>query len=158
VSLSRGPDLDIVHAGPEHLPAWLALREALWPEVGRAGHLEEIAAQLQDREGGAAFLAADARGHLVGLAEAAVRRDHVNGTESSPVAFLEGIYVAPEHRRRGVATRLVEAVAAWGRDRGCRELASDALLDNAESHAFHRAIGFAETERVVFFRREIGPG
>ena len=26
-------------------------------------------------------------------------------------------------------------------------------LDNAPSHAVHRALGFGETERVVFFRR-----
>ena len=152
-----GPDIDIVQAGPSHVPAWMALREALWPAVDRPVHLGEIQGQLADGDRCAAFLAIDARGHVIGLAEATVRTDHVNGAESSPVAFLEGICVAPESRRRGVAGRLVEVVAAWGRSRGCRELASDALLENAESHAFHRAIGFAETERVVFFRRALGP-
>jgi aminoglycoside 6'-N-acetyltransferase I len=152
-----GPDLDIVRAGPGHLPAWLELREALWPEAGRADHLAEIEGQLGEPDRSAAFLAVDARGHVLGLAEASVRVDHVNGTGTSPAAFLEGIYVVPDHRRRGVATRLVEAVAAWGGGRGCRELASDARIDNAEGAAFHRAIGFAETERVVFFRRDIGP-
>jgi hypothetical protein len=29
------------------------------------------------------------------------------------------------------------------------------LIDNAESHAVHRALGFAETERVVYFRRSL---
>jgi aminoglycoside 6'-N-acetyltransferase I len=35
----------------------------------------------------------------VGLVEASIRTDYVNGTSSSPVAFLEGIYVIPEARR-----------------------------------------------------------
>lgn len=106
-----------------------------------------------------------ARGHFVRLAmsdavavgfvEAALRTDYVNGTSTSPVAFLEGLYVRPECRHRGIARAMVDAVVAWARDCGCRELASDALLDNAGSHAMHRALGFVETERVVCFRREL---
>ena len=40
-------------------------------------------------------------------------------------------------------------------DAGWRELASDALLDNEISHSVHRALGFEETERVVFFRKRL---
>lgn len=90
-------------------------------------------------------------GLAVGLAEASIRNDYVNGTETSPVAFLEGIYVAPEHRRRGVAGSLVRAVAEWARARGCAELASDAGINDEASHMAHKAFGFRETERVVFF-------
>lgn len=89
----------------------------------------------------------------IGLAEASLRSDYVNGTESSPVAFLEGLYVVPQARRKGVAASLVAAVCGWARGAGCRELASDAALENAISQVVHRALGFEETERVVFFRR-----
>lgn len=47
------------------------------------------------------------------------------------------------------------AEARWARACGCRELASDALLENQASHAAHRALGFVETERVVFFRKPL---
>jgi len=104
----------------------------------------------------AQFVAYDG-GRAVGLAEAALRSDYVNGTATSPVAFLEGLYVAPDERRKGIARSLVREVAAWARERGCTELASDALLDNTASHAVHRALGFVETERVVFFRKELAP-
>jgi aminoglycoside 6'-N-acetyltransferase I len=60
-------------------------------------------------------------------------------------------------RKRGIARALSEAVAGWGRTRGATEYGSNALLENADSHAFHTAIGFAETERVVFFKRALGP-
>jgi len=80
---------------------------------------------------------------------------HVNGAQSSPVGFLEGLYVVPHARRNGVARALVAEIARWARDCGCSEMASDAALANAASHAVHRALGFAETERVVFFRKAI---
>ncbi|MEC5398721.1 aminoglycoside 6'-N-acetyltransferase [Uliginosibacterium sp. H1] len=95
----------------------------------------------------------------LGLVEAALRHDYVNGTDSSPVVFLEGLYVTPEARRQGVAVELVAAVEEWARKRGCHELASDAALDNLTSHATHHALGFAETERVVvFFRKRLAKG
>ncbi len=102
-----------------------------------------------------AFLAFDANGRAIGLAEAALRHDYVNGTETSPVGFLEGWYVAPEWRFRGIGRALVEAVAQWAQAQGCAELASDALLENDESHAAHAGCGFEETERVVYFRRRL---
>jgi aminoglycoside 6'-N-acetyltransferase I len=103
----------------------------------------------------AQFVAYSAPGEAVGLAEASMRIDYVNGTVSSPVAFLEGLYVVPPARRRGVAQSLVCVVSDWARSRGCSELASDTLLENEASQAVHRALGFEETERVVFFRKAL---
>jgi len=135
-------------------PGWLELRQALWPHDTREEHLVEMASFLASPRRYAQFVAYSA-GRPVGFAEAAVRSDYVNGTTSSPVAFLEGIYVLPEARRKGVAASLVLAVADWARSVGCLEFASDAALENQASHAVHCALGFAETERVVFFRKEL---
>ena len=66
----------------------------------------------------------------IDVVEASVRSDYVNGTSTSPVAFLEGLYVVPEARRHGVGRALVTAVAAWAVQAGCRELASDAAVEN----------------------------
>jgi aminoglycoside 6'-N-acetyltransferase I len=144
----------IVQAGPEHLDGWAALRHALWDELTAAEHRAEASEQLDEPERLLNLVAlSDAK--VVGFAEAALRHDYVNGCETSPVVFLEAIYVDAKARGQGVARQLCDAVAAWGRGRGCSELASDALADDADSHAFHRAAGFAETERVVYFRREL---
>src|SRR5205814_1792245 len=97
----------------------------------------------------------DDAGTAVGLVEVAIRTDYVNGTESSPVAFLEGIYVVPEARRSGVARQLVAEAERWARSVGCTELASDAQLENTESHTMHAALGFVETERVVYFKKAL---
>lgn len=132
---------------------WLALREALWPQCPRAEHEAETASIVATPISLVAFLASDSPGNPIGLVEAAIRTDYVNGTNSSPVAFLEGIYVVPERRRTGIARSLVAAVEQWALSVGCLEFASDAPLGNAESHAMHRALGFEETERVVFFKK-----
>ena len=133
--------------------AWVALRIALWPDAPADVMTDEIdrllAAPDSDRP---AWLALD-DGGPIGFAEASLRRDYVNGCETSPVAFLEGIYVMPHARGQGVGRALDAAVRDWAIVRGCREYASDALLDNRESHAFHAALGFEETERIVYFRR-----
>ncbi len=100
-------------------------------------------------------LAIDSNNAVVGFAEAGLRVDPVNGTDGSPVGFLEGLYVVPTWRRQGIGRALVQAVEQWTRSRGCFELASDALLDNRESHAAHAAYGFKETERVVYFNKRL---
>lgn len=130
---------------------WLALRRALWPDTPPDSHRRQIADQLAAPGRCAAFTARDAAGRALGLAEVSLRSDHVNGTHTSPVAFLEGLYVLPARRRRGVARALTQAVIDWARTRQCRELASDTTLTNRASRAVHRRLGFGETERVVFF-------
>ena len=110
---------------------------------------------VADQRRYANFLAYSAASDAIGLAEVSVRSDYVNGTETSPVAFLEGLYVVPLARRKGIGAALVAAACDWGRSAGCREIASDALLDNSTSYVVHRALGFEETERVVYFRRKL---
>jgi len=137
----------------ETLADWAALRFAPWPEEGL---IEEAAGWLATSDPNQRNLVARIDdGRVVGFAEAALRHDYVNGTSTSPVVFLEGIYVSPYHRGRGAAAALVEAIADWGRAQGCTEFASDALLDDVDSHAFHRAVGFAEQERVVCFSKPL---
>ncbi len=146
----------ILPASSEHLSQWAVLRNALWPCDTVAEHAEEAAAQfLAGHPDGAAFIALDDAGAVTGFAEATLRRDYVDGCETSPVVFLEGVYVLPQARKTGIARLLSNAVAAWGRTTGCTEYASNALLDNHDSHAFHAAIGFQETERVVYFRKRL---
>lgn len=134
---------------------WLQLRRALWPETSVRDHKDEMHDFIADRGRYAQFIARTVAGDALGFVEASIRTDYVNGTESSPVAFLEGLYVKPRARRQGVARKLVSAVERWARDVGCRELASDALLRNRASHAMHLKFGFAETERVVYFNKRL---
>ena len=134
---------------------WLSLRAALWPDSA-ADNDHEKHKLLSAPERYLVLVFADERGNALGFAEASIRVDYVNGTHSSPVAFLEGLYVQPASRGQGIARQLVAGVQQWAVEMGCTELASDALLDNQGSHAMHEALGFAETERVVYFLKPLG--
>jgi aminoglycoside 6'-N-acetyltransferase I len=139
------------------LEEWVALRHALWPEEPEQDLRSEAQALLWDQQDFVALLVRLPDGTAAGLAEAALRHDYVNGCATSPVAFLEGIYVRPEHRRKGLARLLCRAVEDWAKRLGCREFASDVLLDNFGSQTMHRTLGFEETERVVYYRKPLSP-
>ena len=134
-------------------PGWLEMRLALWTDATADEHRGYMAISLAQPERFLQLMMYDERRQPVGFIEGSIRGDYVNGTETSPVGFVEGVYVAPAWRRQGVARRLYAAIGDWAKARGCRELASDALLDNQVSQRAHLALGFRETERVVYFTR-----
>lgn len=143
--------------------AWADMRAALWPEASAAQHLEEARRFFAEPRAGPgampeAVLVAETDGgrpELVGFAEVS-RRLYAEGCETSPVGFLEGWYVAPEHRRSGAGRALVAAAERWAEVLGCREFASDALADNELSAVAHRALGFEEVEVIRCFRKPLG--
>jgi aminoglycoside 6'-N-acetyltransferase I len=130
-----------------------ALRARLWPDSDVAEHRAEVGEHYAGFRAAVAFLARDECGAAVGFSEATLRHDYVNGCDTTPVAFLEGIFVLPAYRRGGAARALCAAVEAWARENGCTELGSDALLDNALGQTMHTALGFEERERVVCYRK-----
>jgi aminoglycoside 6'-N-acetyltransferase I len=102
----------------------------------------------------ATFVAAEADEKLCGFVEASLRSS-AQGCTSRPVAYLEGIFVWPDFRRRGVARHLVAAVEHWAASHGCVEFASDCHTDNEPSVHFHRRLGFEVAEQVIHFRRAL---
>jgi len=136
-------------------PGWLDLRMALWQDATAEEHRAYMAIALAQPERFLQLMMYDARREPVGFIEGSIRSDYVNGTESSPVGFVEGVYVLPAWRRQGIARQLFAAIGDWARARGCRELASDAMIENEASQRAHRALGFRETERVVYFTRAL---
>lgn len=134
---------------------WLRMRCALWPHhdepaVESAGMAEWLA-----RPDAVVLFAARPGGGLAGFAEIGAR-PYADGCETSPVAYLEGWWVDEDARRQGVGAALIAAGEAWARERGYREMASDALLDNDLSHRAHAALGFEEVDRVVQYRKVLG--
>jgi len=85
------------------LEDWAALRAAIWPHRGPEEHLQDIAAVLARTDGRElALVAVEEPIGILGFAEASLRQDYVNGCKTSPVVFLEGIYVRPDCQGSGV--------------------------------------------------------
>lgn len=91
----------------------------------------------------------------MGFAQCQLRRDYVEGTESSPVGYLEGIFVAEEYRHQGVARKLLAACEIWAKEQGCTEFASDCELANTASLRFHLNVGFQEANRIICFTKKL---
>ncbi|MBO4830945.1 MAG: GNAT family N-acetyltransferase [Oscillospiraceae bacterium] len=94
-------------------------------------------------------------GRPVAFAQCQLRHDYVEGTDSSPVGYLEGVFVSEGYRRKGYAAELLKECEKWASEKGCTEFASDCELCNAESLGFHTAAGFREVNRIICFRKEL---
>lgn len=91
----------------------------------------------------------------VGFAQCGLRTDYVEGTQSSPAGYLEGIFVKEDYRKQGYAKELLHACEAWAKDNHCREFASDCELGNTDSFRFHMAMGFEEANRIICFYKKL---
>ncbi len=91
----------------------------------------------------------------IGFAQCQLRTDYVEGTETSPVGYLEGIFIVEAYRKKGYAKELLSACEKWAKQQNCSEFASDCELDNIASLRFHLAMGFEEANRIICFKKEI---
>ncbi len=91
----------------------------------------------------------------VGFAHCSLRYDYVEGTESSPVGYLEGIFIKPQYRNRGIGRQLVNKCEGWAKSKGCREFASDCELNNIDSLKFHLQLGFGQVNRIICFKKDL---
>lgn len=143
-------------ARPEDRNDWVRLRHALWPDTTLDQHERDVERFLAGRrhEPAEALIAFDDDGHAVGFVELSIRTI-VDSCATDRVGYLEGWFVVPEARRRGIGAALVAAAEHWAKGCGCREFASDAALDNEASQRAHLALGFSETGRGVNFRKDL---
>lgn len=125
----------------------------MWEDNTLEGLTEEMAEIIASPES-AVFLLYD--GEMpVGFAQCQLRHDYVEGTNSSPVGYLEGIFVEEGYRNKGYAKELLKQCEAWAKDMGCSEFASDCELTNTGSLAFHLKMGFDEANRVICFTKKL---
>jgi aminoglycoside 6'-N-acetyltransferase I len=139
-------------------------RESDWDELSRLSvglfpdedpdDLDRHNRSLLTREDAELFVAERPNGSLCGFVEAGTR-PYVDGCDTSPVGYIEAWYVDADMRRSGVGRALLSAAERWAIDRGYTEMGSDATLDNIVSHRAHIASGYAETDRIVQFRKDL---
>lgn len=89
----------------------------------------------------------------IGFSQCQLRTDYVEGTKTSPVGYLEGIFILEEYRNKGYAKELLSACENWTKEQGCTEFASDCELDNNISYKFHIAVGFEEANRIICLKK-----
>ena len=137
---------------PEEVREIVPLAVQLWNAEDSTALAEELLAGIS--AGGALFSVRSGK-TVVGFAQCSLRRDYVEGTQSSPVGYLEGIFVSEVFRRRGAARMLLDACRSWAREQGCAEFASDCEYGNDVSREFHRKMGFREANRIICFAQKL---
>lgn len=136
-----------------HIEMMAPLIVQLWPDNTRDDAIEIIKEYLHGEETGVFIHLVDNK--CVGVALCSLRHDYVEGCESSPVGYLEGIVVDEQYRKRGIAKMLCGECEQWANDKGCKEFASDCEVTNENSLNFHLSIGFAEENRIICFKKEL---
>jgi aminoglycoside 6'-N-acetyltransferase I len=152
--MNMGSEHTILPATTEDATAWQSLRTQLWPDSNSASEIAQyFAADPSTR--GQVFVAKDGHEIICGFIELSVRRDWVEGSTTSPVAYVEGWFVHPDYRKQGIGKALLTAAESWARESGFREIASDTLIDNQDSISAHQACGYTEVERTVHFIKTV---
>lgn len=102
----------------------------------------------------AAFFLTEEDGQPVGFALCQLRHDYVEGVDSSPAGYPEGIFTEEAVRGKGIAAVLLVRCESWAKEKSCTEFASDCELLNKASIRFHKVLDFSEANRIVCFRKE----
>ena len=139
----------IYKATEKDIPIIFDMALLLWKECIFEELKEEIEEIVHGNE--SAIFIALYNNSAVGFAQVKMRHDYVEGTESSPVGYLEGIYVKDQCRKQGYARELLKRCEKWAREQGCSEFASDCELNNDVSLEFHLKTGFTEANRIICF-------
>jgi aminoglycoside 6'-N-acetyltransferase I len=134
---------------PEDRREYQRMRHLLWPDSKES----EIDSWFA-RDDVGTFIALRDDGSLCGFVEVG-SRPYAEGCETSPVGYIEGWWVDPDMRKQGTGRALLRAAEDWARSMGYKEMGSDALIDNRDSHGAHGRCGYLEVERIVTFRKPL---
>lgn len=138
-------------AGIEDLKLLANLAVLMWSKHS-VDELENEFSEIMENEESQFFVKYEG-GIPIGFAQCQLRHDYVEGTSTSPVGYLEGIFVKDGYRNKGYAKELLTECEAWAKRNGCHEFASDCEIDNVSSFRFHKAMNFTEANRIICFTK-----
>jgi GNAT superfamily N-acetyltransferase len=144
-------------AEPRHVPAMAALLAEMDRFYGSANveplgqRIRQITDALFGEPPTAYALLASKDSQLVGLATYSFLWPAVGVTRS---LYLKELYVATEHRRQGIGTRLMAAVFEIAEKGGCSRVEWTADRESADARQFYDRLGIRVNNSKLFYRRE----
>ncbi len=142
--------MKLVAIQSDQFALWKHMRKQIYPIIDDEYDDQEML-EIIVREDWFCYFVLNDNQDVMGLVELS-SRNIVDGCLTSPVAYLEGLYLLPEYRGRGLGKKTMQMIMQWSKDKGFAELATDAELENEAAQQFYKAIGFEEVDRVVEFR------
>jgi len=138
----------------DDFPEWLTMRQALYSGLTEAFHLHEMESIIASPQMWCFLAKSEVDEGVIGMLELSLR-NIVDGCSASPVGYIEGLYIKPKFRGRGLGRALVAYAESWVLGHGCEEIATDSELDNTAAQDFFHHVGFGETYRIVQFKRTL---
>ncbi|MDR7870695.1 MAG: GNAT family N-acetyltransferase [Tissierellaceae bacterium] len=146
--------VEIFKASNENLDQLTELALALWSNNEKQDLIKSdliyIIGHLSNR-----VLLAKSDEDYIGFIHMSIRNGFVEGADTSPVGYVEGIYVKPDFRRKGVAKELYHAGLEWLRSKKCTQIGADIGIDSNMCPDFYLDIGFKEANRIICYINNI---
>jgi len=146
--------MDVCTVSADNFNEWLSMGLALWPHSQKSKLEKEFRDNLKSSKH-QQYLVQRNKDEYLGFINLSLRHEYVQGASSSPVGYVEGIYVKPEYRKQGVAKELIKQAEMWAEKQGCKELGSDTELKNTVSQKFHKNLGFKKDDVIVHYIKKI---
>ncbi len=175
---SCGAEIGIRRAVPDDAPALAKAHVDAWRAAYRGIVPDERLAKLSYARGEENFLrsmregpeethAVEEAGAVVGFLTLGPCRDA--DLDATTVGEIWGIYLAPEHWRHGIGTRLCRHAEELLAARGHRMIALWVFAENTRARSFYEAMGYAPDGatkqldfgvplEVVRYRKDLAPG
>ena len=136
------------------LPIWASMLARLHDDLTADEFENELQRFTRLQQPYTGFLAFTDDGEPIGMIDARVR-NYAEGAPNLRAAYVEDLWVEPEHRRSGVGRALLAEVERWARSEGFDWLGSDTTPNNHLSRDWHRRMGFDEVEQLVVFGKPL---
>ena len=147
-------DLKILPFRKEDLKEYLEMASKLWPNHSNDELAKEFQRILFSQNEIGFICEKDSK--VLGFITMSLKFEHVHeATSSTPVGYLEGIFVKEKYRKIGVAKKLYEAGEKWAKSKGCAQMGSDTWDWNKDSIMFHEKLGFKVALPIVHFIKNI---
>ncbi|MEM8846763.1 MAG: GNAT family N-acetyltransferase [Bacteroidota bacterium] len=91
----------------------------------------------------------------IGFVTVSIRTDYVEGSKTSPVGYVDAIYVDSDYRKQGLAKLLFKKGEHWTKLHGCSEIGSDTWDWNTAAQDFHQKLGFQKEDVLVHYIKKI---
>ena len=145
--------MNIRQADKKDFASLVEMASFLWPDEPEDQIKKDMREVLSSKK--QAVFICDEDGCDAGFINVSTRREYVPGATVYPLGYVEGIYVRPAFRRKGLARALLARGEQWALENGCKHMASDTWVWNTASRDFHTGAGFLEKETLVFYVKRI---
>lgn len=145
--------VEINRASNENLDQLTDLAFALWPNNEKdiiKSDFVYIIGHLSNK-----VLLAKSDEDYIGFIHMSIRSGFVEGANTTPVGYVEGIYVKPDFRRKGVAKELYHAGIEWLKSKKCTQIGADIGIYNDMCPDFYIGMGFKEVNRIICYINNI---